>query len=70
VGGVCGQIGTIDKPTLVIVGTEDAFTVPENSLTETEKIPAAWLVQIRGGHAMMFEQPEVFNNVVLTFLES
>lgn len=68
--GDCGQISSINKPTLVIVGTQDAFTVPENSLIMTEKIPAAWLVQIRGGHAMMFEQPEVFSNLILTFLKS
>ncbi len=31
----------------------------------------AWLVQIKaGGHGLMFQDPEEFSNIVLTFLKS
>lgn len=68
--GTCNRLNSISQPTLVIVGTDDTLTVPENSLLMTEKIPAAWLVQIKdGGHGLMFQYPEEFSNVVLTFLK-
>jgi len=43
------------KPTLVITGTDDNFYQPHvNSLKIAEKIPGAWLVQIKNaGHAEM-----------------
>jgi pimeloyl-ACP methyl ester carboxylesterase len=69
--GTCDRLNTISQPTMVIVGTNDTLTVPANSLLMTEKIPAAWLVQIiGGGHGLMFQYPEKFSNVVLTFLKS
>jgi pimeloyl-ACP methyl ester carboxylesterase len=53
------------------VGTDDILTVPANSLFITERIPGAWLVQMQGGgHGLMFQYPEKFSNVLLTFLES
>jgi pimeloyl-ACP methyl ester carboxylesterase len=56
---------------LIIVGTEDAFTPAANSLIIAEKIPAAWLIQIRdAGHGLMYQYPDKFNNVVLTFLQT
>ena len=69
--GACDRLNSITQPTLVIVGTDDNLTVPANSLLITEKIPGAWLVQIKGGgHGVMFEDPEKFSNIVLTFLKS
>ena len=69
--GTCNRLNSITQPTLVIVGTDDTLTVPANSLLMTEKISEAWLVQIRGGgHGLMFQSPEEFSNIVLTFLKS
>jgi pimeloyl-ACP methyl ester carboxylesterase len=69
--GTCDRIASITQPTMVLVGTDDVLTVPANSILITEKIPGAWLVQIKGGgHAMMMQYPEKFTNVVTTFLES
>ena len=69
--GTCNRLNSITQPTLVIVGTDDNLTVPANSLLMTEKISGAWLVQIRGGgHGLMFQSPEEFSNIVLTFLKS
>ena len=42
-----------------------------NSLMLAEKIPGAWLVQIKGGgHGVMYQYPEKLSRIVLTFLES
>lgn len=36
-----------------------------------EKIPAAWLVQIKGaGHGLIYQYPDKFGRIVLTFLET
>ncbi|MDQ3851904.1 MAG: alpha/beta hydrolase [Thermoproteota archaeon] len=57
------------KPTLVITGTDDIVRPLANSLMLAEKIPGAWLVQIRGGgHYVMFQYPEQFAAVLETFL--
>jgi pimeloyl-ACP methyl ester carboxylesterase len=69
--GTCNRLNSMTLPTLVIVGTDDTLTVPVNSLLITEKIPGAWLVQFKGGgHGLMFQYPDEFSNIVLTFLKS
>lgn len=69
--GTCNRLGNITQPTMVLVGTDDVLTTPANSILIAEKIPAAWLIQIRGGgHAMMMQYPEKFSNIVDTFLTS
>jgi pimeloyl-ACP methyl ester carboxylesterase len=69
--GTCNRLGNITQPTMVLVGTDDVLTTPANSILMTEKIPGAWLIQIRGGgHAMMMQYPEKFSNIVDTFLTS
>ena len=58
-------------PKSVIVGTDDMWTPAANSLMIVEKIPAAWLVQIRdAGHGLMYQYPEQFSKIVRTFLET
>jgi hypothetical protein len=53
-GGTCNRLSSI-KPTLIITGTDDITSPPANSVMIAEKIPGAWLVQIRGGgHGLMF----------------
>ena len=44
--GVCSQLPNISKPTLIITGTEDVAPAA-NSLILVQKIPGAWLVQIK-----------------------
>ncbi len=69
--GTCDKLKNITQPTLVIVGTDDVFTLPANSLLITERIPGAWLVQIKGaGHGLMYQYPEQFNKVLQTFLST
>lgn len=46
--GTCEKLAKLDKPTLVITGTDDNMYQPYvNSLKIVEKIPGAWLVQIK-----------------------
>ena len=42
-----------------------------NSLILAQKIPGAWLVQIKGGgHGLMYQYPDIFNKVLQAFLST
>jgi pimeloyl-ACP methyl ester carboxylesterase len=67
--GTCDRLSNITKPTLIITGTDDVTSPSANSLVLAEKIPGAWLVQIKGGgHGVMYQYPDKFSRVLLTFL--
>ena len=67
--GACDRLSNITKPTLIIVGTDDIVRPPANSIILAEKIPGAWLVQIKGGgHGVMSQYPEEFTAVLESFL--
>jgi len=70
--GACDELAKIAKPTLVITGTDDNMYVPHvNSLKIVEKIPGAWLVQIKNaGHAVMDQYPEEIGKILNTFLST
>ena len=70
--GACDKLAKLDKPTLVITGTDDNMYQPHvNSLKIVEKIPGAWLVQIEdAGHAVMDQYPEEIAKILNTFLSS
>jgi pimeloyl-ACP methyl ester carboxylesterase len=69
--GTCNAILNITQPTLIIVGTNDVFTPALNSLMLVERIPSSWLVQIRNaGHGLMYQYPDEFNRLLMTFLEN
>ena len=69
--GVCTKLLQIGQRTLLILGTEDVITPPANSWMIAQKIPGAWLVQIRdGGHGLMYQYPEKSNRIIMTFLET
>jgi pimeloyl-ACP methyl ester carboxylesterase len=70
--GACDELAKLDKPTLVITGTDDNKYVPHvNSLKIVEKIPGAWLVQIENaGHAVMDQYPEEMGKIMNTFLST
>jgi pimeloyl-ACP methyl ester carboxylesterase len=69
--GVCGQLSKISEPVLVITGTEDVAVPAANSLILAQKIPGAWLVQVRGaGHGLMYQYPQQFTNIVEAFLDN
>jgi pimeloyl-ACP methyl ester carboxylesterase len=61
---------SIDVPTLVIVGEEDALTPPQDAAELEEGIERARLVRIPNvGHLTPLEAPEEFNGALLTFLD-
>jgi pimeloyl-ACP methyl ester carboxylesterase len=65
----CDRLSNISNPTLVVAGTEDITSPPANSVMMAERIPGAWLVQIKGGgHGLMFQFPNEFSEIVETFL--
>ena len=70
--GVCGVLAKLDKPTLVITGTDDNFYQPHvNSLKIAEKIPGAWLVQIKNAsHAVVDQYPAEVGKIMNTFLST
>jgi pimeloyl-ACP methyl ester carboxylesterase len=70
--GTCDDLAKLGKPTLVITGADDNMYVPHvNSLKIAEKIPGAWLVQIKNaGHAVMDQYPEEMGNILNTFLST
>jgi pimeloyl-ACP methyl ester carboxylesterase len=70
--GTCDELATLDKPTLVITGIDDIKYQPYvNSLKIVEKIPGAWLVQIKNaGHAVMDQYPEEVGMILNTFLST
>jgi pimeloyl-ACP methyl ester carboxylesterase len=70
--GACDVLAKLDKPTLVITGTDDNFYQPHvNSLKIAEKIPGAWLVQIKNaGHAVVDQYPAEIGKILNTFLST
>jgi pimeloyl-ACP methyl ester carboxylesterase len=69
--GACDRLSSITKPTLVITGSEDITSPPANSILMAEKIPGAWLVQIKGGsHGVMFQYHQQFASILETFLST
>jgi pimeloyl-ACP methyl ester carboxylesterase len=67
--GTCNALSSITQPTMVIVGTDD--DPAPDSLTLAEGIPGSWLIRIRdAGHGLMYQHPDEFNRVLLTFLEN
>ena len=60
------------KPTLVITGTyDDKYQPHVNSLKIAEKIPGAWLVQIKdAGHAVVDQYPTEISKILNTFLST
>jgi pimeloyl-ACP methyl ester carboxylesterase len=70
--GACDELAKLAKPTLAITGTDDDKYQPYvNSLKIVEKIPGAWLVQIKNaGHAIMDQYPAEVSKILNTFLST
>jgi pimeloyl-ACP methyl ester carboxylesterase len=70
--GTCDALAKLAKPTLVITGSDDNFYQPHvNSLKIAEKIPGAWLVQIKNAsHAVVNQYPAEVGKIMNTFLST
>lgn len=63
------QLATIDVPTLLLCGEEDAVTRASEMRTVAAAIPAAQLeILPRAGHLSNLEQPGTFNAALVAFL--
>jgi pimeloyl-ACP methyl ester carboxylesterase len=68
---IMDQVQTIDSPTLVVCGDQDALTPPKYSRYLAERIAGAQLEIIKGaGHMVMVEKPEEFNKRLEAFFNS
>jgi pimeloyl-ACP methyl ester carboxylesterase len=64
----CDRLSNITSSTLVVAGTEDITAPPANSVMMAERIPGAWLVQVKGGgHGLIFRYPNEFSEVMEIF---
>jgi len=63
-----GAISAIRAPTLVIAGTQDAATPPEQSQLMADTIPGARLVPVDAAHLSDIEQADFFTRVLIDFL--
>lgn len=70
--GACDELAKLVKPTLVITGTDDVkYQSYVNSLKIAEKIPGAWLVQIKNaGHTIVDQYPAGISKILNTFLST
>lgn len=69
--GAFSRLKEIKSPTLLLTGTEDMITPPENSFIIGRQIPGAWVVQTgKAGHGLMYQYPEQFCGQILNFLEN
>src|SRR5579871_1408285 len=63
------KLATLTVPTLVICGAADLLTPPSIARLIAAKIPGAELVVApESGHSVYWEEPDVFNRAVLTFI--
>jgi len=64
------ELGGLDVPTLVIVGSQDILTPLADSEELAEQIPGATLAVIPGAaHGFMFEHATTYNRVVTAFVD-
>ncbi len=60
---------TMERPALLVTGESDLYTPPSLLRLQASHIPHAEVVTIaEAGHSPYWEQPEVFNSVLLDFL--
>lgn len=67
---VTGLLGSIDVPTLVVVGAEDAISKADEMRQIAAAIPGARFIEIAGaGHMSPLEDPAAVNAAIEEFLE-
>jgi 3-oxoadipate enol-lactonase len=63
------ELGTVAAPTLVLVGSEDPATPPDQAQAIADGTPGARLEVIpRAAHLLNVEQPDLFNRAVREYL--
>ncbi len=68
---IVDELAMIAAPTLIVSGEEDRPIAPEKSRAVHAGIKGSrFLVAPRAGHAVMIEQPALFNDALRTFIET
>ena len=68
--GCYASLREIAMPVLLVTGTEDVSTPPENAIMLAERIPQSWLMRFTGaGHGLQYQYPEELARVIIDFLE-
>ncbi len=68
--GVWKKLPDIKNNVMVINGTEDVLTPPQNAVMIANAIPDAWLVLVKGaGHGVLFQDPEYYAQLINLFLK-
>jgi 3-oxoadipate enol-lactonase len=63
------ELARLTMPKLFIVGQEDVLVPPDIALMFSEQVPGAGFTIIPdAGHSAYFEKPDVFNQIVFSFL--
>jgi 3-oxoadipate enol-lactonase len=63
------RLGEIDRPTLLICGSEDHGAPPENTRQMHAAVKGSRFLAIeQAGHISNIEHPEIFNDAVVRFL--
>ena len=67
---VRGQLASLDKPALLVVGTEDALSPPHEMSDMALAMPNANLVEINNaGHMTTLENPAAVNSALESFID-
>jgi pimeloyl-ACP methyl ester carboxylesterase len=67
--GTYSRLPALKQPLLLITGDQDVLTPPANSFVIAGQVPHSWVVRMRGGgHGLMYQYPDAFAGIVLTFL--
>lgn len=65
------RLPLISQHTLLITGTDDIITPPDNSMIMAKRIPGSWLARLEGGgHGVMYQRPRDMARIIRAFLES
>jgi 3-oxoadipate enol-lactonase len=62
------RLAGIAVPALVLVAADDVFIRPALSERMLERLPAARLASVAGGHAVMWENPAAWNQAIVSFV--
>ncbi|MFF4605725.1 alpha/beta fold hydrolase [Streptomyces sp. NPDC001339] len=66
---ITGALARITAPSLVVAGSQDLVVPPHHQKELVAAIDSAEYVELDGGHALPFEQPEVFVRTLADFVD-
>lgn len=68
--GSAARLAGMKSEMLLVVGESDDITPPAQSLAIAQKVKGAWVARFKGaGHWLMYQNPDEFARLMLSFLE-